>query len=292
MSGGPFTLSVDCGGTGLKCLVVDRTGHPVTRRVRVRTPYPCPPDALVRELVEVARATGHTFDRVSVGMPGIVRHGVVRWTPHYVTESGPFTTIVPALVAQWVDLDVRALLEQAYGRPTRVVNDAEMAGLATISGHGYEVMMTLGTGLGFAHFDAGELLPKIEMSAAPFTAGLTFDQVLGHHARREVGPDRWTDRVDEALATLDRVFRWDQAYLGGGGAKYLARPLAARVSMVANTAGVLGGVRLWDRGIEPPRPEQPETGQVEVDPHTWRGGAVGDAVTAAPPATGGSSTTG
>jgi polyphosphate glucokinase len=289
---GPFTLSVDCGGTGLKCLVVDRAGHPVTRRVRVRTPYPCPPDALARELVEVARATGHSFDRVSVGMPGVVRHGIVRWTPHYVTESGPFTAVVPSLVEQWADLDVQALLEAAYARPTRVVNDAEMAGLATVSGVGYEVMLTLGTGLGFAHFDDGVLLPKIEMSAAPFTGGLTFDQVLGHHARRQSGPDRWTDHVDEAVAALQRVFRWDRAYLGGGGVKFLARPLLSPVAMVANTAGVLGGVRLWDHGVVPPRPEKPVTGQVETDPHTWRGGPVGDVLSVAPPATGGSPATG
>jgi polyphosphate glucokinase len=250
---GPFTLSVDCGGTGLKCLVADAAGRPVTRRVRVRTPYPCPPPVLVAELVEIARATGHSFDRVAVGMPGVVRHGVVQWTPHYVTQGGPFTEVVPALVEQWTGLDVQALLEGAYRRPTRVVNDAEMAGLATISGHGYEVMMTLGTGLGFAHYDEGTLLPKIEVSAAPFRDGRTFDETLGHHARLAHGPQWWTDRVDEALAALQRVFRWDHAYLGGGGAKYLLRPLTAPVEIVANTAGVMGGVRLWDAAAAPPR---------------------------------------
>lgn len=296
----PYTLSVDCGGTGLKCLVVDREGHPVTRRVRVRTPYPCPPEALARELVEIARATAHPFDRVSVGMPGLVRQGVVRWTPHYVTEAGPFTPVVPALVEQWVGLDVQAMLERVYRRPTLVVNDAEMAGLATVAGSGYEVMMTLGTGLGFAHFDDGRLLPKIEVSAAPFGDGRTFDQALGHHARRKVGPDRWTDQVDDALAALDRVFRWDRAYLGGGGAKYLARPLWARVELVANTAGVLGGVRLWDDQVDPPRPPPPATGLVEGDPQAWRAGSVrhDDIVpgsvplSAPPPATGGSPATG
>jgi polyphosphate glucokinase len=296
----PYTLSVDCGGTGLKCLVVDRDGHPVTRRVRVRTPYPCPPDALARVLVEIARATAHPFDRVSVGMPGLVRRGVVHWTPHYVTEAGPFTAVVPALVEQWVGLDVQALLERAYARPTRVVNDAEMAGLATISGQGYEVMMTLGTGLGFAHFDDGVLLPKIEVSAAPFGDGRTFDEALGHHARRTMGPDRWTDTVERALAALDRAFRWDRAYLGGGGAKFLARPLQARVELVANTAGVLGGVRLWDADVAPPRPPAPRTGQAEGDTHQWRAGAVledpplgrPEAVSPARPSTDGSPATG
>ena len=261
MPAGPYTLSVDCGGTGLKCLVVDAVGRPVTRRVRVRTPYPCPPDRLVGELVELGRATAHRFDRVSVGMPGLVRHGVVHWTPHYVTEAGPFTAVAPALVEQWVGLDLGAVLTEAYRCPTLVVNDAELAGLSTVTGQGYEVMLTIGTGLGFAHFSDGVLLPKIEVSAAPFRDGETFDQQLGHHARRAVGPDRWTSRVEQAVAALDAVFFWDRAYLGGGGTKYLVRPLDARVHLVANTAGVLGGVRLWDdpgthaaAGAEPGRP--------------------------------------
>jgi polyphosphate glucokinase len=242
----PLTLSVDCGGTGLKGLVLDRDGAPVSPRVRVRAPYPCPPDRFAEALAHIATGTGVAFDRVSVGMPGLVRRGVVRWTPHYVTEAGPFTPVRPDLLLAWQNLDVREMLETTFGRPTLVVNDADMAGLSVISGHGYEVMLTLGTGLGFAHYSEGTPLPKIEVSAAPFRRGRTFDQVLGHHSRSKHGAKAWSKDVQRALRRLFAVFYWDRAYLGGGGAKHLRRPVDEWVTLTTNHAGMLGGVRLWE----------------------------------------------
>ena len=47
---GPITLSIDIGGTGLKASVLDAEGRKVVDRVRVRTPYPCPPRVLVKAL--------------------------------------------------------------------------------------------------------------------------------------------------------------------------------------------------------------------------------------------------
>jgi polyphosphate glucokinase len=258
VSDGPRTLSVDCGGTGMKSAVLDASGSPVSTRVRVRTPYPCPPAVFVDTIERLASGAGVDFDRVSVGMPGLVRHGVVRWTPHYVTESGPFSPIRSDLALLWQDLEISALLESALDRPTRVVNDAELAGLSVISGRGYEVMLTLGTGLGFAHFTDGALLPKIEVSAAPFRKGSTFDERLGHHARKAHGSKTWSREVHRALRRLYAVFSWDRAYLGGGGSKHLRVRVDEYVTLVGNHAGLLGGVRLWDEanalGVIDPRP--------------------------------------
>ena len=212
----------------------------------MRTPYPCPPEVFAATLDDLATATGVDFDRVSVGMPGLVRRGVVRWTPHYVTESGPFSPVRADLAMAWENLDVRELLEATFGRPTLVVNDAELAGLAVITGRGYEVMLTLGTGLGFAHFSEGAVLPKIEVSAAPFRKGRTFDERLGHHARKARGNARWSRDVQRALERLFAVYAWDRGYLGGGGAKHLRRRVDDWVSIIDNRAGILGGVRLWD----------------------------------------------
>lgn len=230
----------------MKCLVLDAAGHAASTRARLPTPYPCPPEAFVDAVESLARAAQARFDRVSVGMPGLVRHGVVRWTPHYVTESGPFSPIRSDLALRWQDLDIRTLLESRLGRPTRVVNDAELAGLSVISGHGYEVMLTLGTGLGFAHFSDGVLLPKIEVSAAPFRKGRSFDERLGHHARKARGSKAWSRDVQRALRRLYAVFSWDRAYLGGGGSKHLSARVDEYVTLVGNQAGILGGVRLWD----------------------------------------------
>jgi polyphosphate glucokinase len=230
----------------MKCLVLDAAGEAASTRVRLPTPYPCPPQAFADTIGRLADAAGVAFDRVSVGMPGLVRHGVVRWTPHYVTESGPFSPIRSDLALMWQDLDVRTLLESTLGRPTRVVNDAELAGLSVITGHGYEVMLTLGTGLGFAHFSDGAVLPKIEVSAAPFRKGGSFDDRLGHHARTARGSKAWSRDVQRALRRLYAVFSWDRAYLGGGGSRHLRVRVDEYVTLVGNRAGILGGVRLWD----------------------------------------------
>jgi polyphosphate glucokinase len=252
MSSGPSangtrTLVIDCGGTGLKATVLDADGRMLADRVRVRTPYPCPPDVLIRTLTElVAPLPRH--DRVSVGFPGMVRGGRVLETPHYVTEAGPFTPKVPALVRKWAGYDVATVLGEALDRPTRVVNDSEMAGFAVIEGDGFEVVLTLGTGLGCALFDRGRLLPKIEMSQAPFRKGQSYDEQLGNHVRKAMGNARWSRRVARALDALRPVLWWDRLYIGGGNAKYLAvDDLGHDVTIVSNEAGLLGGVRLWQR---------------------------------------------
>ena len=46
----PTTLAIDIGGTGLKASVLDANGAKIVSRVRTKTPYPCWPRVLVREL--------------------------------------------------------------------------------------------------------------------------------------------------------------------------------------------------------------------------------------------------
>jgi polyphosphate glucokinase len=248
---GPFTLDVDCGGSGLKACILDAAGSMVSERVRVPTPYPCPPELFVATIRSLAEQLP-PYDRVSVGVPGLIRGGVVYATPHYVTENGPFTPRRPDLVAAWDHWDVRAALEKTLSIPTRVVNDAELQGLAVVSGKGYEIMLTLGTGLGFAHFDEGRLLPKVEMSQHPFRKG-TYDERLGNLARKAAGNGKWARRVVTAVDTLRPVLWWDHLYLGGGNSKHLTEDVFAAlgptVTVVPNSAGLLGGVRLWDPGV-------------------------------------------
>ena len=49
-----------------------------------------PPDLFVKTLIGLGEQLP-SADRVTVGMPGMLRHGVVVATPHYVTRSGPRT---------------------------------------------------------------------------------------------------------------------------------------------------------------------------------------------------------
>ena len=242
------TLAVDCGGGGIKASVLDAAGTMHVPPIRVPTPYPLPPERLVQTVVELA-AQLPTADRATVGMPGMIRHGVVVATPHYVNRAGPRTAVVPELLAAWSGRDMAAELSAALGYPVIVLNDAEVHGAGVISGSGLELVLTLGTGLGSALFDGGVLAPHLELSHAPVRLGATYDGWLGEHVRRRIGDGAWSRRVGRALDGLRPVFQWDRLYLGGGNARRI-RPTALTalgddVVVVPNSAGLVGGVRAW-----------------------------------------------
>ena len=242
------TLCIDIGGTGLKAALVNIDGEMVSDRIKVKTPYPCPPERLVQRLQELTEELG-PHDRVSVGFPGLVRSGVVSNVPALsrATYDGPQDA---DLTAQWHGFNLQQALQSVYAAPLRVANDADVQGSAVIEGQGFEFVMTLGTGVGTAVFQDGMLIPHLELSHALFRTGMDFDAAIGNAARKRVGNTRWKQRVIKAIAIFDDFLFFDRCYIGGGNAARLAEtPLPDRCSIVSNTAGLLGGVRLWDHTV-------------------------------------------
>jgi polyphosphate glucokinase len=242
------TLAIDCGGGGIKASVLDEQGTMRARPLRVPTPYPFPPALFVKTLVDLAgRLPG--ADRVTVGMPGMLRHGVVIATPHYVTRGGPRSRVDPRLRAEWTGFDARGALVDAFGVPVLVLNDAEVHGAGVVAGTGLELVLTLGTGLGCALFDGGVLAPHLELSRAPVRWGMSYDTYVGEPERRRLGDAFWSRRVRGVVDGLRPVFLWDRLYLGGGNSRLIRPEQLARmgddVVVVPNTAGILGGVRAW-----------------------------------------------
>jgi len=88
----PTTLAIDIGGTGLKASVLDADGSKIVGRARTKTPYPCPPRVLIRELDKLTYDL-LPWDRVSVGFPGFVRAGRVLTAPNLSTKAGPGTSL-------------------------------------------------------------------------------------------------------------------------------------------------------------------------------------------------------
>jgi polyphosphate glucokinase len=150
-------------------------------------------------------------------------------------------------VKAWDRFDLATALTTSLGKPTRVVNDADLQGLDAASGKGLEVVVTLGTGFGTAVLHDGQLAPHMELSQHPFRKGETYDQQIGDVALREIGKKRWSRRVHKAIAALDAVFVFDHLYIGGGNARHLRGELGPRVSIIDSNAGLLGGIRLWDQ---------------------------------------------
>ncbi|HEY3831461.1 MAG TPA: ROK family protein [Acidimicrobiia bacterium] len=240
----PTTLAIDIGGTGLKASVLDTEGHKLTERVRIKTPYPCPPRVLIRSLDHLTHELPR-WGRVSVGFPGFVREGRVLTAPNLSTKRGPGTPLSRKLVEAWAGFPLASELESRLGAPTRLANDADMHALAVISGEGLELVLTLGTGLGTAVFLDGAPTPHLELAFMPFHGRGTFQDHLGNKTRRRIGNRRWSKRVVEAVEMFDALLHIDRLYVGGGNAKKLTVDLGHRVELVDNAAGILGGIKLW-----------------------------------------------
>ncbi|PYG00683.1 polyphosphate glucokinase [Georgenia satyanarayanai] len=248
---GPTTLAVDCGGGGIKASVLDAAGTMHAQPVRAATPYPLPPQRLVDTIRSLAGQLPPA-ERATVGMPGMIRHGVVVTTPHYVTRAGPRTKVLPDLVAAWENLDLQETLSAGLGVPVLLLNDAEVHGAGVVAGAGLELVVTLGTGLGNALFDGGRLAPHLELSRAQARWGLTYDEYIGEHERLRLGDAMWSRRVRQVVDSLRPVVLWDRLYLGGGNSRRITATTLDRlgddVVIVPNSAGIVGGVRAWELG--------------------------------------------
>ncbi len=245
----PYTLSIDVGGTGLKANVLGATGTFVADRVKIPTAYPMPPELMVEKLTGLAKKLPEA-DRTSCGFPGMVRNGHVLSAPHFVTQSGPGTQIVPELLKAWSDFDLASALSASIGKPCRVANDADVQGAAVVQGKGFEAVVTLGTGFGTAFFMDGRLLPHFEFAHQEFRKGETFNQQLGEPVRKKIGDKRWNKRVQKAIAYLNALTFFDHLFIGGGNAQRINRrdlgPVLEHITVVDNSAGILGGIKLWD----------------------------------------------
>jgi polyphosphate glucokinase len=228
----PITMSIDIGGSGLKAMLLDPEGKPVSVRQRVLTPEVPTPDAVLAGLEELRKLMGE-FDRVSVGFPGVVKHGAT---------FGAFN-LHPLWAAGF---PLQAELEKRFKKPVRVGNDADVAGYGAISGEGVELVLTLGTGLGSALFTNGHLCPGLELGHHPWRKkGMTYEDYLGRRGLDKFGKKEWNKLLQEAIAQTSATFNWDHLYLGGGNTKRIEFELASNVKIVPNETGLLGGVALW-----------------------------------------------
>jgi len=225
------TLAIDIGGTGLKALVLDESGEPLTERVRIPTPHPANPASVVTALVKLVKPL-HPFDRVSVGFPGVVVNGTTRTAPN--------------LGGGWKNFALAASLERRLERPTRVLNDAGVQGYGVITGEGVEMVITLGTGMGCALYIDGKYVPNLELAHHPFKGKKTYEDYIGARALEKVGKKAWNKRVLRVLEQIDPIWNPRRIYVGGGNAKYLRLNLPHNVRVTDNVAGLLGGIALWE----------------------------------------------
>ncbi|MGD1864434.1 MAG: ROK family protein [Phormidesmis sp.] len=228
---GLVTLAVDIGGSGVKALLLDENGEPIDERDRIKTPKPATPEAVMAVLEELA-SKKESFDRVSIGFPGVIRKGVV------------YTAV--NLHPDWCEYDLAGEFSQRVGKPVRVANDADLQGMGAIAGEGVELVMTLGTGIGGALFTEGHIVPNLELGHIRFRKGQTYEEQLGRAALKKIGQETWNKRLLKAIDSLSRTLNYDRLYIGGGEVKQIEVELPENVVVVSNVLGLLGGIKLWN----------------------------------------------
>ena len=211
-------LAIDIGGSHVKMRVFGR------RELRQ---FESGPRLSPRQMVaHVHELTGDwTYDAVSIGYPGVVVLGKVVAEPHNLAPG-------------WVGFDFR----KAFGRPTRVMNDAAMQALGSYEG-GRMLFLGLGTGLGSAMIVDGVVAP-MEIAHLPYQKGRTYEEWVGERGRKRLGGKRWRRIVGDVVTQLSAVLEADYVVIGGGNARKLKRlPKNARLG--SNDFAFLGGFRVW-----------------------------------------------
>ena len=227
------TLAIDVGGSSVKCALLDERGRMASEKLSEDTPKRFTPSQLLALIQRLAKQMT-SYDRVAVGIPGIVHRDVVYSLP--ASKSRAFKRF-----------QLGARLSDLLGARVRVTNDAAMHGLAAIQGEGVEMVITLGTGLGTALFIDGVLsahyqtLPEQDEPFSPY----------GKAALKKIGRTRWEKRVRQLFDQLRGITNYDRLYVGGGNAELLRGEMPSRVTVIDSASGILGCYRLWEWGDVP-----------------------------------------
>jgi polyphosphate glucokinase len=233
-------FGIDVGGSGIKGAPVDtETGELVLERVRVKTPKPATPEAIVETAVDVVRRSGWEGP-VGCGFPAVVKDGVVR-TAANIDDTN-------------VGFDLQGRLERELGAPVHVLNDGDAAGLAEMrwgAGRGVEgvvLMLTLGTGIGTSLFAEGRLVPNTEFGHIEIRGQDAEHRAADSARKREdLSWKEYAKRLDEYLHKVEDLLWPDLIVIGGGISKKSEKffpHLTARTRVVPaqmlNEAGIVG----------------------------------------------------
>jgi polyphosphate glucokinase len=234
-------IGVDIGGSGIKAGLVDaRRGELIGDRIRVETPQPAVPDAVVEATAGLVAALGRDAGPVGIGLPSALVDGTAMTAAN----------IDPS----WIGVKAAERFSEAIGRPCVVLNDADAAGLAEIRfGAGKDVkgvvlMLTLGSGIGSALFHDGELVPNMELGHIEIRGkDAELRASAGARERHGLSVKEWAPLLDEYLNRVDQLVWPDLIILGGGISKRADRFLGllnVRPPVVAatllNQAGIVG----------------------------------------------------
>jgi polyphosphate glucokinase len=257
-AGGPLAIGIDVGGSGIKAAVVDvSTGRFTSERLRIATPSPATPEAVIASIGRIvrrlAKASGlDTRVPVGVGLPGVTMDDTLKSAANI--DQG------------WIGFPVVERMRKATGRPVSIVNDADAAGIAEMrfgigrDRTGVVIFLTLGTGVGSGVFIDGVLVPNTEFGQMEIRGRPAERRsAAAARLRRGLSWKAWTQDLDEHLHRIDELMWPTLLILGGGvskqGERFIPR-LTVRPPVVAaqlrNDAGIIGAAIVAVEGIGRP----------------------------------------
>jgi polyphosphate glucokinase len=213
----PAVLTVDVGGSHVKAVL-----NGVDERRRFVSGHEMSAAEMVAGVLD--RTTDWEYVGISVGVPAPVIGGKVAREPVNLGKG-------------WLGFD----FETAFGKPTKVINDAAMQALGSYEG-GRMLFLGLGTGLGTTLIIDGVVAP-MELGHLPYRKA-TYEDYVGEAGLERDGHKRWQKHVVETIAHLSAALLPDYVVLGGGNARELGE-LPPNCRLGHNEDAFLGGFRLW-----------------------------------------------
>jgi polyphosphate glucokinase len=235
-----IVMGIDIGGSGIKGGLVDvEKGEMTTERYKLLTPEGGKPDdvaAVVKKIVRKFNWNGP----IGCGFPSVVIDGVIHTAAN--VDKG------------WIGMDADALLEKETGCSVRMANDADVAGIAEMrfgvgkGQSGVVIMLTLGTGIGTAIFSYGVLVPNIELGHLTIRGKDAEARASsGVRKKKQLTYEEWSERLQEYLDELERLF-WPNLFIIGGGVSrkselffpFLKTRARLEAAQMHNNAGIIG----------------------------------------------------
>jgi polyphosphate glucokinase len=217
-SGTKKVLAVDVGGTHVKILA---TGKKEKREIASGPGMTAP--QMVASVIKLAQ--DWKYQVVSIGYPGPVLHNRPVAEPRNLGSG-------------WMGFN----FEEAFGRPTKLINDAAMQALGSYRS-GKMLFLGLGTGLGSTLIADGILEP-MELGHLPYKKA-TYEDYVGARGLRKFGKKKWREHVADVVARLTAALEPTDIVIGGGNVSKLKQlPPGCRAGDNANA--FVGGFRMWD----------------------------------------------
>ncbi|TDQ06368.1 ROK family protein [Pedobacter metabolipauper] len=226
-------LSIDIGGTSLKACILTADGELKSEFKKIATPVNSTPEVILKCVKELVLELNGDFDKISIGFPGYVKYGKVETAPNLAKNK-------------WTNVDLAQQVSDMLGKPVRLINDADQQALGIVSGKGFEIVFTVGTGFGTALTFDGELLPHLELAHLPVTKTKDYDDYIGTKSFDKIGKKEWNERLKRIIEIYKTVFNYDTLYIGGGNSKHINFELDHNIKLVTNKDGITGGAKLWE----------------------------------------------